>query len=78
MVLCFCDRREVRKVKQKVFFQLLGVLFAAKVVFGVVYILFGWEATIAGWIMPFWLMAAAVVADGYLAYQSCKFSKAKR
>ncbi len=68
----------MKKVKQKLFFQLLSVLFAAKVVFGVLYILFGWKATIAGWVMPFWLMVFAVAADSYLAYQSCQFSKGKR
>ncbi len=65
-------------MKQKLFFQLLGVLFAAKVVFGVLYILFGWKATIAGWVMPLWLMVVAIVVDSYLAYLACKFSKGKK
>jgi len=65
-------------MKQKLLLQLLSVLFAAKAVFGVLYILFGWKATIAGWVMPLWLMVVAIVVDTYLAYLACKFSKGKK
>jgi len=65
-------------VKQKLFLQLLSILFAAKAVFGVLYILFGWEVAIAGWLMPLWLMVVAIIVDSYLAYLACKFSKGKK
>ena len=65
-------------MKQKLFFQLLSVLFAAKAVFGVLYILLGWNAIIAGWVMPLWLIVVAIVVDSFLAYLACKFSKGKK
>lgn len=63
---------------QKLFFQVLSVLFATKAVFGVLYILFGWKVTIIGWMMPIWLIVVAIVVDSYFAYLACKFSKGKK
>lgn len=65
-------------MKLKLFLRLISFLFAAKAVFGVLYILFGWEVAIAGWLMPMWLMVVAVVVDSYFSYMACKFSKAKK
>jgi len=65
-------------VKEKCFLQLIGALFGAKAIFGVLYLLFGWEVTISGWIMPLWLIVVAVVVDGYLAFLAYKFSKGKK
>lgn len=65
-------------MKQKLLLQLLSVLLAAKAVFGVIYILLGWKAIIAGWVMPLWLMVVAILVDAYLAYLTCKFSKGKK
>jgi len=65
-------------VKQKLFFQLLSVLFVTKAAFGVLYIFFGWKATIAGWVMPLWLIVVAIVVDSYLAYLAYNFSKGKK
>lgn len=65
-------------MKLKLLLQLLSVLFAAKAVFGVLYILFGWEVAVGGWLMPFWLIVVAIVVDSYLAYLACKYSKGKK
>ena len=64
-------------MKLKLFFQLISVLFAAKVIFGVIYIFMGWQASIAGWIMPIWLIVVAILVDTYLSFLACKFSKKK-
>lgn len=62
-------------ISQKIFTQFVGLLFGLKAIFGLFYILNGWEATIAGWIMPLWLMVVAVIVDGYLAYVAAKLTK---
>jgi hypothetical protein len=64
-------------MKQKLFFQIISVLLAAKAVFGILYIFMGWKASIAGWVMPMWLMVVAILVDAYLSYLACKFSKKK-
>ena len=64
-------------MKQKLFFQIISILFAAKALFGVLYILTGWKASIAGWVMPMWLMVIAILVDAYFSYLACKFSKKK-
>ncbi len=65
-------------MKLKLLLQLLSVLFAAKAIFGVLYILFGWKVSLAGMVMPTWLIIVAIIVDGYLAYLACKFSKGKK
>ena len=62
-------------MKLKSFLQIICFLFAAKVVFGVFYLVLGWQASIAGWVMPMWLMLVAIVADSFLAYTACKLAK---
>jgi hypothetical protein len=64
-------------MKPKLFFKIISVLFAAKAIFGVLYIVMGWKASIAGWVMPMWLIVVAVLVDIYLSYLACKFSKKK-
>ncbi len=65
-------------MKQKLFFQIVGALFAVKAVFGALYLILGWNITISGWVMPMWLIVVAVVVDGYLSYMACKYSKSKK
>jgi len=65
-------------MKLKLFLQIISVLLAVKAVFGVLYIVLGWEIPIMGWVMPTWLVAVAVVVCGYLSYMACKFSKGKK
>ncbi len=55
-------------MKQKSFNQLVGSLFIAKVIFGILYLLFNWQVAIAGWVIPMWLILMAIVVDSYLAY----------
>lgn len=62
-------------LKLNSFLQVVGFLFTAKAVFGVLYLLFGWQAAIAGWVMPMWLMVVAIVADALLAAAAFKFIK---
>lgn len=64
-------------MKLKLFLQLISVLFAARAIFGVVYIFMGWQASITGWVMPTYLMVVAVIVDAYLSYLACNFSKKK-
>ena len=65
-------------MKQKLFLQIVGVILAVKAAFGVLYLIFGWNIAISGWVMPMWLIVVAVVVDGYLSYLACKYSKAKK
>lgn len=58
----------------KLFLQVISIVLAIKAIFGVIYILFGWNASIAGWVMPMWLIVVAVIVDAYFSYLACKFS----
>ncbi len=62
-------------MKLNKFLALVGTLFAAKSLFGVVYLFLGWQAAIAGWVMPMWLMVVAVVVDALLACFAFKLIK---
>lgn len=62
-------------MKLKSFLKLISVLFAAKVIFGVLYLILGWQVTIAGMVFPSWLIVIAVIVDAYLSYQACKLAK---
>lgn len=62
-------------MKLKLFLQVISVILAIKAAFGVLYILLGWSATFAGWVMPMWLVVVAILVDAYLSYLACKFSK---
>lgn len=62
-------------MKLKSFLKLICYLFTAKVIFGVIYLLLGWQATIAGWAVPSWLVIIAILTDSCLAYLACKLAK---
>jgi len=62
-------------LKLNSFLQLVGFLFVAKVIFGIFYLLLGWQANIAGWIVPVWIVSVGVLADAILAYMAFKLSK---
>lgn len=57
------------------FLQLVGFIFVAKVVFGVFYLLLGWQSSIAGLAIPSWLIVTAVVVDALLAVAAFHFVK---
>ncbi|MBI4035896.1 hypothetical protein HY383_03020 [Candidatus Daviesbacteria bacterium] len=63
-------------LKLNTFLKLVGFLYSAKAVFGVFYLLLGWQAAISGWVLPSWLVVVAVVADALLA--SVAFTHAKK
>ncbi|MCL4365794.1 hypothetical protein M1437_01035 [Patescibacteria group bacterium] len=65
----------MRILKLNSFLKLVGFLFAAKVVFGVFYLVLGWQVSIAGWVMPMWLIIVAIVVDVFLAITAFKFIK---
>ena len=50
------------------FFSLIAVLHAMR-------LLYGWEAQIGGWTVPFWLSGVAVLAAGTMAWGLYRESK---
>ncbi len=64
-------------MKLNSFLQLIGFILAAKVVFGIFYLLLGWQVAISGWVLPSWLMVVAVVVDALLAAAAFNFVKKK-
>lgn len=64
-------------LKLNSFLQVIGFLFAAKAVFGVLNLFLDWQVTIAGWVLPMWLTVVAVVADALLASAAFQFAKKK-
>ena len=51
---------------------LLAYFFAAKALFGIVYLLMGWETVIEMWLFPNWLVILAVIVDTFIAYKLTK------
>lgn len=62
-------------MKEKTFFKFLGILFGAKSLFGLYYLIAGWDASVGPWIIPMWLMIVAVLVDAYLSYTALKLGK---
>jgi len=62
-------------MKLKDFLQLVGFLFVAKAFFGIFYLLLGWQANIAGWIVPTWLVFVGIIGDIILANLAVKLIK---
>lgn len=62
-------------LKLNSFLQLIALLFALKAVLGILIFLLGWQATIAGWAIPSWLMVTGIVADALLAGAAINFVK---
>ena len=65
-------------MKLKLLLRIISVLLAAKAVFGVLYIFMGWQASIAGWVIPMWVAILGTVVAAYLSYLTCKYSKGKK
>lgn len=61
---------------QKSFSTTVGVVFALIALLHLVRALYGWEAVIGGWAMPFWASWVALVVSLYLAYTA--FSLARK
>ncbi|MDP2586035.1 MAG: hypothetical protein Q8P29_04105 [Candidatus Levybacteria bacterium] len=65
----------MRILKLKDFLKLVGFLFVAKIIFGLFYLLLGWQANIAGWAVPTWLVLVGIVTDAILANIAFKLAK---
>lgn len=62
-------------LNQKTYLQVSGLLFTVAAVVHLLRAVLGWEASIAGWMIPGWLSWIAVVVAGYLAYSAYKLMK---
>jgi len=51
------------------FSLLAGTIFLIVAVAHALRLLFKWEVVIAGWLVPMWVSAAALVIAAYLAYE---------
>ncbi|MBI2051427.1 hypothetical protein HYT33_01565 [Candidatus Roizmanbacteria bacterium] len=62
-------------MSQKTYAMVTGLVFLAVTVLHALRLLYGWNAAIAGWVVPMWLSGAAVVVSAYLAYHGFRLSK---
>ena len=60
---------------QRAFNLAAGTLFLIVALLHALRLLFGWPASIGGWIVPMWISWAGVVLAGFLAYSA--FSQKK-
>lgn len=49
-----------------------GIVFLVIAVLHLARIVYGWEASIGGWLVPLWLSWVALVISSYLAYSGLK------
>ena len=57
---------------QRAFNTLAGTIFLAVALLHALRLLFGWHASIAGWIVPMWVSWIGVAVAGFLAYSAFK------
>lgn len=62
-------------MQQRTYLQVTGLLFTVAAVIHLLRVFLGWEANLAGWVVPGWLSWVAVVVAGYLAYSAYKLMK---
>lgn len=62
-------------LQQRTYLQVTGLLFTVGAVVHLLRAVLGWEASIAGWIVPGWLSWVAVLLAGYLAYSAYQLMK---
>ena len=60
---------------QRTFNTLAGTIFLLVALLHALRLLFGWPASIGGWIMPMWVSWAGLVLAGFLAYSAFKYKK---
>lgn len=68
-------RKGVINLQQRTYLQVTGLLFTVGAVVHLLRAVLGWEASIAGWIVPGWLSWVAVLLAGYLAYSAYQLMK---
>lgn len=61
------------KMNQKTFSFVAGLLFSIIALLHLGRAVMGWEATIAGWMVPLWASWIGVAVAGYLGYQGLRF-----
>ncbi|MBI2011340.1 hypothetical protein HYS91_01095 [Candidatus Daviesbacteria bacterium] len=59
-------------MKQQTFNQVTGIIFAVIAILHLLRFFLGWEASIAGWVVPTWFSILGLVVAGYLAYSAFK------
>ena len=62
-------------MNQKTFSLVAGVIFLVIALLHILRTILGWEATIAGVSIPFWVSWVGIVVAGYLGYQGIRQSK---
>lgn len=62
-------------LNQKTYLQVTGLLLTVGAIVHLLRVVLGWEASIAGWMIPGWLSWIAVAVAGYLAYCAYKLMK---
>ncbi len=65
-------------MNQKTFSLTAGVIFSLVALLHVLRLVFGWEAIIAGWVVPPWLSGVAMLIVGYLSYEGFRLSGKSR
>ena len=62
-------------MNQKTYLQVTGLFLTVAAIVHLLRAVLGWEASVAGWMVPVWLSWIAVVIAGYLAYCAYKLMK---
>ncbi len=52
-----------------------GIIFFVIAFLHLLRLLYGWDATIAGWSVPKWVSGVALVIAGYLAYEGLRLRR---
>jgi hypothetical protein len=62
-------------LSKNTFALLAGTVFLIVAVTHALRLVFKWELIVAGWQVPMWVSAVAIVAAGYLAYEGFQMRK---
>ena len=62
-------------MSKNTFSTIASVVFLIVAVAHALRLFFKWDVLIAGWLVPTWLSAVALVVAGYLAYEGFRISK---
>ena len=62
-------------MNQKTFSLTAGVIFSLVALLHGLRLVFGWEAIIAGWVVPPWLSGLGLLVAGFLSYEGLRLSR---
>jgi hypothetical protein len=62
-------------LSKNTFALLAGTVFLIVAVTHALRLVFKWELIVAGWQVPMWVSAVAIIAAGYLAYEGFQMRK---